>query len=190
MSQMFFPNDYYKSQVLPLWLCQCNICHQQRRDMKNLRIHIQKEHNIEICQLCLVNRNLFPNEYRYYTQKEYEKHLKTGDGDGNIGHPICEFCHKRYYDKTSLFIHLSQDHFSCHICTKNGMYILYVYMYVCILCVCMYIITSYDTFVYSTFQHMCVIFRVDMSIFSYYIYMCIFSYYSILLYYIYNYPYI
>ena len=135
MSQMFFPNDYYKSQVLPLWLCQCNICHQQRRDMKNLRIHIQKEHNIEICNLCLNNRNLFPNEYRYYTQKEYEKHLKTGDGDGNIGHPICEFCHKRYYDKTSLFIHLSQDHFSCHICTKNGMYVVYVcvlQVYICI----------------------------------------------------------
>ena len=118
--QMFFPNDYYKLHVSSLWMCKCQICHQVRRDLKGLRTHVKQEHTQEICQLCIDNRHHFPSEHKYHTQSGYEVHLRKGDGDGMEGHPICEFCRKRYFDRTSLFTHLMKDHFSCHICEKAG----------------------------------------------------------------------
>ena len=124
-AQMFFPNDYYKSKVQSLWLCKCSICNHVKRDIKGLKTHSKLEHNLELCGLCIENRNAFPSEIKYYTPKLYEAHLKKGDGDGSLGHPLCEFCRKRYYDKTALFTHLTKDHFSCHICHRQG--ILYKY---------------------------------------------------------------
>jgi len=57
---------------------------------------------------------------------QYEQHLRgTDHKDGNEGHPNCEFCHKRFYDKYGLFMHLQKDHFQCHLCEKRG--ILYQY---------------------------------------------------------------
>ncbi len=124
-AQIFFPNEYYKKKVQMLWLCKCNICSQVKRDLKGLKTHVKLEHNLDMCALCLEHRQSFPSEHKYYNQKEYEVHLKSGDKDGSEGHPNCEFCRKRYYDKTALFTHLTKDHFSCHICTRQG--ILYKY---------------------------------------------------------------
>lgn len=119
-SQMFFPKDFYRSQVEPMWLHKCKICSVVKRDMKSLRAHVSADHNLQICLLCTENRNCFPSEYQYYKQHEYETHLRNGDGDGTLGHPYCEFCQRRFYDRTALFVHLTQDHYSCHICSKAG----------------------------------------------------------------------
>jgi hypothetical protein len=119
-SQMFFPKDYYKSKVETIWTCKCKICSQVRRDLKGLRAHLQADHNMHLCQLCIEFKQVFPSEQRVYSQSEYENHLRRGDGDGSEGHPNCEFCRKRFYDKTSLFMHLSRDHYSCHICERQG----------------------------------------------------------------------
>jgi hypothetical protein len=120
-SQMLFPKDFYKKKVESLWLCKCNICNQTRRDLKQLRGHVSGEHNMQICSLCVENRHVFPSELTIYTQQLYEIHLKTGDGNGLIGHPNCEFCRKRFYDSSALFQHLTHDHECCHICDKLGL---------------------------------------------------------------------
>lgn len=120
-SQMFFPPAYYKEHVQPLWLSKCKLCSQVKRDPKGLRLHLHAQHNLEMCTLCIENRHAFPSEHVYFTQKEYEAHLRHGDKEGSLGHPFCEFCRKRYYDKTALFMHLQQDHFKCHICDRTGM---------------------------------------------------------------------
>jgi E3 ubiquitin-protein ligase ZNF598 len=78
------------------------------------------EHNIHLCMLCVENKQSFPSEQKTYTQAEYERHLRKGDNDGSEGHPSCEFCRKRFYDKTELFVHLTREHFTCHICEKEG----------------------------------------------------------------------
>lgn len=119
-SQMFFPKDYYRTRIEPLWSCKCKMCPLVKRDLKGLRIHVSSDHNLQICSLCVEHRQSFPSEHKYYTKAEYEKHLRVGDGDGSQGHPYCEFCRKRYFDKTALFTHLMQDHYSCHICAKLG----------------------------------------------------------------------
>lgn len=49
---------------------------------------------MQMCLLCIEFKQVFPAEHRLYTQKEYETHLRTGDGDGSKGHPNCEFCKK------------------------------------------------------------------------------------------------
>jgi hypothetical protein len=96
------------------------MCGTSRRDLKALKAHVAKDHNFRLCELCIDNKKVFPSEQRLYSQAEYDQHLRYGDKDGSEGHPLCEFCKKRYYDKTSLFTHLIKDHFSCHICEKNG----------------------------------------------------------------------
>ena len=93
-SQIFFPKDYYSEKVQSLRLCKCSICPQTRRDLKSLRGHVKDEHNMQLCALCIEHKQVFPAEQRVYTQKEYDIHLRIGDGDGSKGHPNCEFCKK------------------------------------------------------------------------------------------------
>eukprot|EP01036_Dinobryon_divergens_P030800 gene30800-40099_t len=118
-SQIFFPKDYYSEKVQSLRLCKCSICPQTRRDLKALRGHVRDEHNMQLCALCIEHKQVFPAEQRVYTQKEYDTHLRSGDGDGSKGHPNCEFCKKRFYDSNALFFHLSKEHYTCHICDKQ-----------------------------------------------------------------------
>lgn len=73
-----------------------------------------------MCNLCIENKKVFPSEQRIYTKAEYDIHLKSGGEGGFEGHPKCEFCKKRYYDKDALFVHLQKDHFTCHLCDKMG----------------------------------------------------------------------
>lgn len=118
--QMFFPTKYYKSIIQKLWSYQCTICFKIYRDMRGLKSHVSADHHMQICGLCVDNKHAFPSEQRLYSAKEYEQHLKSGDNDGSLGHPNCEFCRKRYYDSSALFIHLNKDHFGCHICERNN----------------------------------------------------------------------
>ena len=120
MSRMFFPPDHHRQAVEPLKKALCPVCNVVKRDVKNLRLHIINEHKLQMCQLCIDFKHSFPSEQKIYTQQEYEVHLKRGDGDGDEGHPNCEFCKKRYYDKNALFQHLQRDHFECHICVRHG----------------------------------------------------------------------
>jgi hypothetical protein len=119
-SQMFFPSEYYKNKIQKLWVYKCKICPTVCRDVKSLRGHVAGEHNMHICLHCVENKQEFPAELKVYTQKQYETHLREGDQDGSQGHPNCEFCKKRYYDSTALFVHLNKDHYTCHLCEKAG----------------------------------------------------------------------
>lgn len=100
--------------------------------MGSLRKHIRDEHSKQLCALCIENKKVFPSEQIVYSEAEYDKHLKCGDGDGSEGHPKCQFCNKRYYDKNMLFAHLEKDHYSCHICVKNGSQFKYYKNYECL----------------------------------------------------------
>lgn len=118
--QMFFPKQYYREKVSALWKSQCSVCQVLRRDPLSLKKHVSADHNLVMCALCIEHKQAFPCEHRLYTSTQFEKHLKKGDGDGSEGHPNCEFCRRRYYDKTALFMHLSKDHFTCFICEREG----------------------------------------------------------------------
>ena len=119
-SRVFFPKDYFRSNIEQLWLIRCKMCRQSKRDMKALQQHLASEHNMMLCLLCSEHRYVFPSEMRVYSQAEYGAHLKKGDGKGDMGHPLCQFCRKRFYDKSELYMHLSRDHFSCFLCERAG----------------------------------------------------------------------
>lgn len=82
-----------------------------------------------MCQLCIDHLHNFPCEFKIYSSAEYEGHLRSGDRFGSQGHPNCEFCRKRYFDKNALFMHLHVDHFTCHICEKEGVKFKYYQTY-------------------------------------------------------------
>jgi hypothetical protein len=157
-TKMFFPKKYYReqvssnideanhlflhllvcsfhslmSQITSLWTPRCSLCGQTRRDPESLRKHIMNEHNMMMCLLCIENLHCFPSEFKVYKSVDYERHVRFGDDQGSEGHPSCEFCKKRYFDKTALFIHLHKDHFTCHICEKDGIYYKYYDNYSCL----------------------------------------------------------
>jgi hypothetical protein len=128
-SKMFFPTDYFQRHISKLRQYQCRLCPQSRRDFKQLKGHYFGEHQKHICQLCHDNKQIFPAELVCYDQNAYERHIRNGDGDGSTGHPNCEFCRIRFYDSHALFIHLSREHYTCHICEQLGQKFKYFHSY-------------------------------------------------------------
>lgn len=142
-SRMFFPNEYYTNFVSKLWLYDCQICRKPKKNQKELEAHLKADHERCICHSCAKNKQVFPSEIKYYTQVSVrtsaeaqsgqpslicllfqaalEKHLRHGDPDeGGQGHPLCQFCRTRFYDKQTLYEHLNKNHYSCHLCEKKG----------------------------------------------------------------------
>lgn len=119
-SRMFFPKSYFLEVIKPLIQCKCNICGNICNDLKHLRNHVNCEHNQRMCLLCIENKQSFPVEHKVFSIAKYDTHLRSGDGDGSSGHPNCEFCNRRFYDQTGLFIHLQKEHYTCHICDREG----------------------------------------------------------------------
>lgn len=36
-----------------------------------------------------------------------------------MGHPICEFCQNPFYGDNELYLHMSTEHYTCHICQRR-----------------------------------------------------------------------
>ncbi|XP_063224206.1 E3 ubiquitin-protein ligase ZNF598 [Bacillus rossius redtenbacheri] len=102
----------------------CTICRNRPafRTFQNLKDHMRKEHELQYCDLCVENLNIFTAERRCYTRPELALHRRKGDPDdrSHRGHPLCEFCQHRYMDNDELFRHLRRDHLFCHFCDADG----------------------------------------------------------------------
>ncbi|KNC23010.1 hypothetical protein FF38_07929 [Lucilia cuprina] len=92
------------------------------RTFQGLRNHVRKEHDLYYCDLCVENLKIFTFERRCYTQAELGLHRTKGDPDNRShrGHPLCEYCNKRYLDRDELFRHLRREHYYCHFCDADG----------------------------------------------------------------------
>ncbi|KAG6774908.1 hypothetical protein POTOM_018326 [Populus tomentosa] len=73
-------------------------------------------------------RKIFTSEQKLYNRAQLTQHVRTGDSvvDGSeserggfTGHPICEFCENPFYGDNELYLHLSTEHFTCHICPRQ-----------------------------------------------------------------------
>ncbi|KAI0983572.1 hypothetical protein GJ496_004101 [Pomphorhynchus laevis] len=105
-----------------LFVCECNICHEQSATFDDLCSHMTKEHRRLYCTICVNFLNLFPNERKFYTREEFADHAISGDFDDPsfTGHPLCAFCKMRFFDKDDLYRHSIADHFYCSFCSVNG----------------------------------------------------------------------
>ena len=37
-----------------------------------------------------------------------------------LGHPLCEYCDQRFFDRDELYKHYRKEHFFCHLCDHDG----------------------------------------------------------------------
>ena len=132
---MFFENQYYEEEILPLFGYSCNTCEFRIEDQPNaggkkktplkiLQDHLRTKHRLALCQLCVDHKRDFVSRLPRMTPKQLQNHLKNGDGptSGFNGHPVCEFCKpKRFYDLAFLHQHLHKEHYKCHVCEKRGL---------------------------------------------------------------------
>ncbi|KAJ7521145.1 hypothetical protein O6H91_19G040000 [Diphasiastrum complanatum] len=93
-----------------------------------LRRHLFGVHKSVMCNLCLEGRKVFICEQKLYTKAQLERHSSDGTSkvDGNEeerggfgGHPICDFCRRRFYGDNELYHHMSTEHYTCHICQRS-----------------------------------------------------------------------
>ncbi|KAJ6928521.1 hypothetical protein NC652_012592 [Populus alba x Populus x berolinensis] len=86
------------------------------------------------CCICKSESNtifvtkIFTSEQKLYNRAQLTQHVRTGDSvvDGSESerggftrHPICEFCQNPFYGDNELYLHMSTEHFTCHICPRQ-----------------------------------------------------------------------
>ncbi|KAI8966967.1 hypothetical protein BDF20DRAFT_903490 [Mycotypha africana] len=100
-------------------------CQQVCQNWNELKQHVIKEHQMNLCDLCTRFKKIFPFEHTLYTPSQLLTHYKEGDKSflpedetGFSGHPECGFCKKRYFSDDELFIHCRDSHEQCFLCVK------------------------------------------------------------------------
>ncbi|XP_058076739.1 E3 ubiquitin-protein ligase hel2 [Magnolia sinica] len=98
------------------------------RNIEQLKGHLYHRHRLVMCNLCLEGRKVFICEQKLYTRAQLNQHINTGDSEvdgsenergGFSGHPICEFCRSPFYGDNELYLHMSTEHYTCHICQRQ-----------------------------------------------------------------------
>lgn len=100
----------------------CSKCDRIFPVFDSLREHIQRQHQEFFCEICTVNLSVFSFERKSYNRKDLAIHRRSGDQDNKShrGHPLCEHCDTRFFDRDELFRHLRREHFYCHFCDADG----------------------------------------------------------------------
>jgi hypothetical protein len=103
----------------------CGICNAGDAlfdQLEELEVHLKREHDMFLCELCVAHLKIFSSERRYYSRRDLQRHNNSGDPDNRShrGHPLCELCNIRHMDEDDLLRHLRRDHYFCHFCTEDG----------------------------------------------------------------------
>ena len=116
-------------------------CREHCKNKDDLQRHVQRAHNLFLCDICVEHRKCFSIEHYLYSRSALLKHQKEGDGAGPVrkqkdwsaasaaptgpaqstpfkGHPPCTVCHKMFYSDDELFEHCRSSHELCHICQR------------------------------------------------------------------------
>ncbi|XP_072978448.1 uncharacterized protein [Typha angustifolia] len=98
------------------------------RSIEQLKGHLFHQHRLFMCSLCLEGRKVFICEQKLYNRSQLTQHISTGDSEvdgtesergGFAGHPMCEFCKNPFYGDNELYMHMSTEHFTCHLCQRQ-----------------------------------------------------------------------
>ncbi|KAL6008775.1 hypothetical protein ACLOJK_022001 [Asimina triloba] len=141
-TQAFFDDlDHYKM-IKAMCKLSCSICDKygeehssdgskkrtRFRNIEQLKGHLYHRHKLVMCNLCLEGRKVFICEQKLYTRSQLNQHINTGDSEvdgtesergGFSGHPMCEFCRNPFYGDNELYLHMSTEHYTCHICQRQ-----------------------------------------------------------------------
>lgn len=137
--QAYFDDEEHFKMIKSMCRLSCSVCetaesgkeHVKKghifRNLDQLRRHLYNVHKVHMCGLCLEGRKVFISEQKLYTKKQLDRHLQNGNSDIDLndedrgwfyGHPLCNFCHTRFYGDNELYHHMSTEHFTCHICQR------------------------------------------------------------------------
>lgn len=121
-SGMYLDESIIRDEYDDALMSQCVDCDEEFKCFDDLENHVRRSHKKFYCELCLDNLKLFPFERKYYTREDLATHKRKGDkGDhGFKGHPICNYCDQRFFDKDDLYRHYRRDHYYCHFCDSDG----------------------------------------------------------------------
>ncbi|XP_010938163.1 uncharacterized protein [Elaeis guineensis] len=141
-TQAFFDDvDHYRM-IKAMCRLSCSVCDKSAeeqgsegtkrrhrfRSIEQLKGHLFHQHRLFMCSLCLEGRKVFICEQKLYTRSQLNQHISTGDSEvdgsesergGFMGHPMCEFCRNPFYGDNELYMHMSTEHYTCHICQRQ-----------------------------------------------------------------------
>lgn len=126
--KIYYASTAIFKEVQDLFRASCQICisnnekdTQHFPNMRLLKEHLKKEHEMFLCELCLSHLKIFLSEQKLYTRKDLAKHRMFGDAGSSSfkGHPVCAFCKLHFYGDEELFVHLRDKHFRCDICLRD-----------------------------------------------------------------------
>lgn len=124
-TKIYFENQSIQEAFTKLLVHPCQVCSTNPifPNLQTLKDHLRKEHEHFFCELCVEHLKIFTSERRAYSRSELALHRRKGDADNTShrGHPLCNFCDKRYVDGDELFRHLRRDHYFCHFCDADGL---------------------------------------------------------------------
>ena len=117
-----FDDDHIHDEYEEILENKCTICSERFARFDELDQHLRRVHKRFYCELCLENLKLFPYERKYYDSSELGRHRRVGDQDDYSfkGHPRCEHCDQRFFDRDELYRHYRKEHYYCHFCDSDG----------------------------------------------------------------------
>ena len=93
----------------------CQLCGVILKSRSQLLTHLESEHRLHMCDLCLANKTVFVSEQELYTVEDLREHKEGGDGE-SPGHPRCRLCSRFVYDDKALLQHIREQHYFCDLC--------------------------------------------------------------------------
>jgi hypothetical protein len=113
----------------------CNFV-QDNGGWNGLKNHVNKAHQMLMCDICTSNKKIFAHEHTLYPPPLLKVHREHGDNrilnevinpDSSFikGHPSCDFCNIRYFGTDELFVHCRHSHEECFLCQKLGVHNIY-----------------------------------------------------------------
>ncbi|KAJ4892505.1 zinc ion binding [Raphanus sativus] len=137
-TKVFFDDFNQYSRVKSMCRLSCTSCDKTKKGSKSnhrlrfksvehLNDHLNHQHKLHMCSLCLVGRKVFICEQKLFTKEQLNQHISSGDSEvdgsesergGFTGHPMCEFCKRPFYGGNELYTHMSREHYTCHICQR------------------------------------------------------------------------
>jgi hypothetical protein len=121
-SGICFENRSIQAEYEQILANQCNICSNLFASFDELERHVRVEHRKFYCELCLTHLKLFPYERKAYNREDLAVHKRVGDKDDYSfkGHPLCEYCDQRFFDRDEIYRHYRKEHYYCHFCDNDG----------------------------------------------------------------------